>query len=360
MITIKFLFQNIILSSVVTRITFDISKTEHFPYYYIFFISTVSFIITDLFYIFFTYLYDNIVSNEYSVFLSLTSLIICSILNIQLFFVEHILMFGNIIFPEINYKPYFNLFNFISNSLNVNVKKEVNTNLIIIETNIIANCNICLEDNKIIIFNEPFNENCSCSRCNFTLCKECFHSIININDNYKCAICKKIENISSYINSSEYLNSIKLDYENYNLVVDDFQLIFKSKTKYSNYIVDYNNLFLSSKYNISLLTTNESDIEMSWNFDKFRFIKKFSSNSLFILYYNSNVSFIIEDFEYTKDQFQMKFNIFGNLYKISYKKFITFWISSEQYQILNDLILNQEIFLDDLILKDFFEFWGKI
>lgn len=66
-----------------------------------------------------------------------------------------------------------------------------------------------------------------------------------------------------------------MDYENYDIKRNPGKLTFTNKNFGQSYFVEIDeNYYLSSKYNISLLLTDESDIELYWNFDKFRIIKK--------------------------------------------------------------------------------------
>lgn len=50
----------------------------------------------------------------------------------------------------------------------------------IIESEIVANCNVCHEDKKIIHIDKPFREYCSFSNCISTMCKDCFHVVIKM------------------------------------------------------------------------------------------------------------------------------------------------------------------------------------
>jgi len=203
----------------------------------------------------------------------------------------------------------------------------------IIESDTIAKCNICHDDKKIIHINIPFTNDSSCSNCTFATCKDCFHTSISRKVGvekyfFTCEICKDMKCISDYVSLDEYLQSIILDTENYNISRNNTEIIFTHKITNAIYAVKYC-LHLTSKYNISPLLTLDKDIDMSWNLDKFKFITKRNSKQLYIIYKLANVSFLIENFEYEDGRFYCKFNIFGFEYILIYTRYNNIWISEK-------------------------------
>ena len=227
----------------------------------------------------------------------------------------------------------------------------------VIESDIIAKCNICHEDENIMQIDTPFQPDCTCPQCSFTMCKNCFHRSISVNKKvFKCEVCKITKDISVYMNSPEYLSSIILDTENYNISIDLRQIDFIHKLTNMRYSVNSNHLFLTSIYNISKLVTNEDDIVRQWDLGAFRFITKVDSKKLHIMYTNINISFPLKYFRYDTGRFSLRFNIFNSQIQFSYIKYDNIWYSDTESSFQN-FKCNPEVTFDENVLSDAYDYF---
>jgi hypothetical protein len=161
-------------------------------------------------------------------------------------------------------------------------------------------------DNLITFCNES-----TCTQCNFAVCNECFDLLIDKNK-FKCSICKTVRNIDPYINSDKYLSKIILNNVNYEIFIRSSCLTFENKYTSQKFIVDHDNYFITSKYNIESLI--QRNIEEEWIFNSYKFI--YDGKYIRLMTLNSNISFEIKYFLLSTTKFYILYSIFGKEMRI--------------------------------------------
>ena len=106
------------------------------------------------------------------------------------------------------------------------------------------------------------------------------------------------------------------------------------------------------------MLTLDDNKDISWKIDKFKFITKKDSKQLYIMYKNTNISFLIKQFEYEDGRFYCKFNIFDFVYTLRYFRYNNIWIADKDDWL--GISLQPELTFNERSLKDAYNYFNNI